>query len=607
MKKYIKIITLLLIFTFIFTGKVEAKDNIEITNWNVKADVLDEGSIVISEYITFKFSGSYNGVFREIKTQDTDGIENLIVSEQGSISNFKEVKKGKNGDEGIYEVDKSKDGVNIKIYSPSKNTEKTFILSYKVKNVCKKYNDAGELYYSFLGKENKTLIHSFNVNINFPYNFHKDEVSIFAHGPLNGEIKFVNNSTINLNVKNVSEGNLVAGRIVFPKEYIKNSTNIVNKNGYNDIVEEEKGYARKIEENKVKKEKNKIFGKYISQFLSLLAFFIFVISKLKYRREKFSEDYISYGLPEECTPAVLGYFYNFAVNSNTILATILDLNRKGYLNLEEIGGEENSKGRKKSKTKIYKISRIRQDAELLEHERFFMNWIIDEVGDGYYATTEGIKKYSEKHVSEFINKNTEWTKLIKEEVNNRGYYDLSARKYSIKLMIISAVMFALSIPLIVISGGYGVLSFALFLVLFLWSAIGLYNKKTPRGERQYEKWKRFKESIEKERKSELFSDYPMDKYFIYSLVLGIDDRKINGYKDYIENNSNYNNGYYNTNSFLWFYFYAGMFNNKTGKNEFSSSIGSAFSSSTPSTGSGGGFSGGGGFGGGAGGGGAGGF
>ena len=597
-KSFIDMIILCLIIIFGITAEVSAKDSIEITNWSVKCDILNDGSILVNEYINFDFSGNFNGVFREIKTNDTDGIENLNIYEMGKNGEvaLKRVDKGKKGQSGIYEIESSKQGENIKIYSPAKNEKKTFKLVYKVKNVCKKYEDIGELYYSFLGKDNETPIKQFNVNINFPYDFNKDDVKIFAHGPLNGLIKFVNNSTVNLNVKDVEDGDLIAARLIFPKGYIKRSTNLVNGLGFDKIMREERGYSEKIENNRVKKENRRIFGKYISIFITIVSFIIFLISNFKYRSEKISKDYLGDILPEECSPAVLSYFYNNTIFSEVILATILDLNRREYLKIDEL--EKDCKN-KKDKDVNYIIKKIKEDSFLLDHENYFMSWIIDNIGDGHSVTTEQIKKYSKKHDAEFIDEHNKWIELIKEEVDKREYFDLKKRKKASTLIKVSLLLGVTTIPLIIISGPYGFIALVICLILLLWSSISLYNRKTSYGQREYYKWSKFKQNIIKGNTKNAFNIYPMDKYFIYAIVLGIDDKRINEFETIIEDNR-----YSNNDNFLWLYLYSGMFNHKTGENNFTSSIDSAFTSSLPSSGSGGGFTSGGG---GAGGGGAGGF
>lgn len=607
MKKLFGILTLFFILIFILMGNVKAEGNIKIINWNAKCDITDDGSIIINEYITFRFNGGFNGVYREIITNGTDGIDNLKVIEKNAKGDilFKKTSKGANGQSGVYEINQSTDKVNIKIYSTVRNGEKTFNIVYKVKNVCKKYNDAGELYYSFLGKENKTYIENFNVNINPPYTFSKDKVKIFAHGPLNGVIKFINNNTINLNVSNVSENNLIAARILFPKEYIKNSNKIINDNGYAKILEEENYYANKVKEEKLRKEESRKKGKYASIVVSLFGIYVIVASNKRYKRKNmFKIDPMDI-LPSECTPAVLSHFYKLNIDSTALLATILDLNRKGYFQIEEIKEEaftDNSTDKRKNKGKNYKIIKVREDELLLQHEKYFMKWIIDKIGDKHSATTERIREYGKKDSAAFMRGHNEWTNLVKEETKRRGYFDLKCRDYGVTIMALSIIMILISIALIALSGFYGLIAMIPYIVL-IWICINkLIYRKTDYGNMEYEKWKSFKKNILKKDKEKLFNMYPMDRYFIYSLVLDIEDKKLNEFKD-IFNNIGFNN-YYNGYGFYWFYFYSGMYNNKTGENDFNVSINSSFNSAGPSTGGGGAFSSGGG---GVGGGGAGGF
>ncbi|WP_051541919.1 DUF2207 domain-containing protein [Clostridium lundense] len=608
MRNFIRTLTLFFILTFILNTNVEAKGSIEITNWNVKCDVVEDGSIIINEYITFKFSGNFNGVYREIVTTDTSGIDDLKVIEKGTNTDrlFKKVDKGQEGKSGIYETNQFNDNVSIKIYSPSKDGEKTFNIVYKVKNICKKYNDVGELYYNFLGKENKTYIDNFNVNINFPYAFQKDRVKIFAHGPLNGVIKFVNNNAINLNVSNVSENNLVAARIVFPKDYIKSSNNIINKDGYAQIMEEEKYYINRIKEDEARKEESRKKGKYASVIVSLLGIYIILASKKRYKEKDVLEINEIDMLPSECTPAVLSQFYNLSIDSKALLATILDLNRKGYFKIEEIPIEEpnekTSWGKIKDKPKNYNITKVKDDELLLEHEKYFIKWIIDRIGDAYSVTTENIKEYSKKNSGDFVQAYNEWTNLVKEETKKRGYFDLKSADYGVTMVGLSIVMIIISIALMVFSGLYGLMAMTPYIILIGICINKLIYKKTDYGIKEYKRWRNFKESILKKDKEYLFHMYPMDRYFVYSLVLGIEDKKINEFKDVIDNI--YHNDGYNYYGYGWLYFYSGMYNGKTGLNDFNTSINSSFNVSGPSVGGGGGFSSGGG---GAGGGGAGGF
>src|SRR5699024_4745612 len=130
-----------------------------------------------------------------------------------------------------FTVTNNKDNISIKIFSPSKKEEKTFRLSYVIKNVAVKYNDTGELYYKFLGRGNDTPIGFFRVNVKLPDNIN-NRVKIFAHGPLNGNINFKGDDLVKLEVDDVLADTFVEARILFPVDFIPNSTHMVRGNKY---------------------------------------------------------------------------------------------------------------------------------------------------------------------------------------------------------------------------------------------------------------------------------------------------------------------------------------------------------------------------------------
>lgn len=72
------------------------------------------------------------------------------------------------------------------IFSPAKDETKTFRIEYVLKNVAIAHTDIGELYYQLIGESNTERIDYFEAAIHLP-EINKDDVKIFAHGPLNGE------------------------------------------------------------------------------------------------------------------------------------------------------------------------------------------------------------------------------------------------------------------------------------------------------------------------------------------------------------------------------------------------------------------------------------
>ena len=570
-----------------------AEGSLYIPRWNVESELLTNGDLYVEEDITFDFSGDFNGVFREIILDKTNGVKDINVFEmvKGKEIEYDKIRGGKDGDTQVYEIFGASDRKEIKIYSPSKDEKKTFRLKYTVKDVAIKYNDTGELNYKFLGDENKTDIDFFSVNIKLPEN-KTNKVKIFAHGPLNGKIIFAKEDTIHMEVENVPSDTFIEGRILFPVKFIADSYNLVDKNAYNEIIDEEINLQREVTEKAIKAEKRKSIFNNIALIIGGAMVIVITLIMNSLRREiNIYEKVDSSPLPAECTPAVASYLLNFSLGSNAVMATILDLARKEYINIED-GGEY------KKKTSNIILTKIKEDENLLSHEGFFMNWLFKHIGTGNKVETEKIEKYAKKNYTLFWKNYTEWQKKVKEDAFKLGYFDNRGKNRGIIVLILSAISFVISIISLAFGSMFGL--FPLFTSIFgIIYSITLSLRKSDLGFKQYKKWNEFAKYM-KVNRSDLDSDifkYPLDKSLIYALALGVDRKALNKYKIYAEES-------YGINPWVYWYFYTAGHRNNAFDNSINRAFGSVTSSGS-STGSGGGFSGGGG--GGAGGGGAGGF
>lgn len=591
---------LLFIIIFLFSSITisSADELVIIPNWHIESMLLENGDLSITEYITFKFEGKFNGVFREVVLDKTSGIEDIKVAEiiRNDELEYARVNNAKKGDSAVYLIVEDEDVKKIQIFSPSKDEEKTFKISYTVKNVAIRYNDIGELYYKFLGNENETPIDNFTVEIKLPKNDVDDKVRIFAHGPLNGKIIRKTNDIVYMQVKDVPRKTYVEGRILFPIDFIPNSSNIVNKNNYENILNQELAFQRSMEEKAVLDLAVKKTLGNISFIAAIAELFIFIILLLKLKRGNNTiEISWSASIPEECTPAVAAYLTNMAIDTNTIIATILDLFRKGYIRIDE--GEEYKE--KKKKYKEFIITKVKDvDDSLLSHEKYFINWILNEIGNKRIVTSKDIEEYSENNFKKFYDSYYSWQKKIKEDSIKKGYFDKGSSKYGTFLVIMSVITIVFSIVSLI----YGsLLSLILLItsVVLLTYGITLFFRKSDYGYSQYKKWLRFKKYISNSKNYDDiddFSRYPLDISLIYALALGIDKKMIKGL-NLFSNNQEY------VYSSGWLYWYILFSENKN--NTFQKSIDNSFGKVSSTTGSGGGFTAGGG--GGAGGGGAGGF
>ncbi len=597
MKKYI-IFTLIFILVLL-PMNVFAEESLSISKWIVASELMENGDLQITEDLTFVFKDEFNGVFRDIVLEGTDGISNIELFEivDGMEVPYTLNQNAKKGDRNVFSSEEDNNSINLMIFSPSEDEEKTFRIKYTLLNVAVMHSDTGELYYKYLGDENKTPIDYFSVNLILP-EFNREDIKIFGHGPLNGTINFTDTDLIRLKVDDVPTRTYIEARILYPKDYTPLSNNTGNKD-LNELLDEEASYAKGIEERERRKETNKgIFNKISIALIALGAVVSAFLLKLTKRNPDIYNSMDSLN-PKDISPAELNIFINQYADSRGLLATIFDLARREYISIDEIeiSNEKKKKSRKKEEFLFTRKNLL--DNSLLDHESYLLDWLFNTIGDGNSLSTIDIEKYRTKKMMEFNKKQTEWIKLVKEQLDSRDYYDKKHKSTGLLSLILSIAIFIVGIISIVFGGLYGIGAILVSIILFIYG-IWLMNRKSDEGYIQYGLWRDFKKEFDNY--GDLDIGIPKDLTLIYAVALGLNMKKLE------QQRISYGNDYY---PMYWGYWYFMHINKKGGSafedrfnNSFYGSTGTSNPNST-SFGGGGGFTGGGG--GGAGGGGAGGF
>ena len=166
-------IIFIILINIFFQNNVEAK-SYSVEDMKIEATINQDGSVGIEQELTYKFNGSYNGIyitvpfeyedkeFKEIVTNNRidDNLYNgksVTVQSVSEISGeeivYKEINESQatNGIKGYFSNTQESDLQRIKVYSPSQDTTKTFKINYTINDLCVMHNDIGELYYNFIG------------------------------------------------------------------------------------------------------------------------------------------------------------------------------------------------------------------------------------------------------------------------------------------------------------------------------------------------------------------------------------------------------------------------------------------------------------------------
>ncbi|APM39568.1 DUF2207 domain-containing protein [Clostridium kluyveri] len=495
-----------------------SSEEIALSKFNIETTIKEDGSIDMVELITYNFKKKFNGAYRDISIRNTEGIYDIkvsFISEAGQETPFRKVTDAKNGDNNVFEISKqNKDLYRLKIYSPSKNEEKTFKIAYTMKNVVTKYKDTGELFYEYWSDYNETKIDNLKIHINLPYNMENQDIKAYYHTVSSGNIS-VKNGTVEYTFPHINSKELVEARVLFPASSIPLSPKTRNENALDRILSEEADYREKQQQKIALALARKKTFNYVS-IISVLFFLIFILIIWRKFRNNNQDVYSIYSppeLPEECTPAVAAYLVNRTATGRTIYATLLDLWRKGYLTIKKAEPEN-----KKDKIN-FSINKVEKDSgELLNHERYFMNWLFDKLGNGKSVTTSSIKKANKK--SPFYHDSQEWSNLIREEVKSRNYYDKKANRTGIWLIAFSIIGIIISIVSLAFGAGMGILSLLASVITMI---CGVYYcvKKSPKGQSRYNNWIKFIKYIKNTDFTCDLNTHYIESYIPYAEALNI--------------------------------------------------------------------------------------
>ncbi len=598
MKKILLFLILLLPFSVKAYG---------IDNYNIDATVLEDGSLHVIE--TFEMNGSFNGMERIINyksnydasslaplgdSQIYNGSDIELISIKG-VSNVKDingdefinVSSANKGEYGKYTISKNVYGYTYMIYNPDKY-KKVFYIEYIIKDMAITHNDVSELGWNIFTFMRESIKH-LNIDIHIPNN--KELLRVWAHGPLYGESKIIDNETLNIQIDKLDAYEAIDVRFVFDK--ILNTTKQTDEDVLDKIISIETVLANEANQAREKlKQEDRINYTITIIYISVL-FFLIINTYFKYDREYksiFNHEYLR-DFPSNYSPSTVGYLIRKKVNNDDLSASILDLIRLGAIEFEEIN------------KKNYLFKRGKQ-IELTKEQEKVMKFVF-EYEDVSKIKLSDIKKKANKNYNKFISLYNDWKDEATFTAQCEGFYEEKTDRKTICVVIcIVGILFMVSQARINFLNIIAIFLSIAAIIYFI-----VYKKRSIKGNEEYNKWlalKKFMEDFGTMDKKELPEVKLWDKYLVYAITLGCADKLAKVMKIRISEIQEQETtldlfDYYSFNRFLLF--------NRTLNKTINSSIQTAHSaqiaasSSSSGSGFGGGFSSGGGsFGGGGGGG-----
>jgi uncharacterized membrane protein len=479
----------------------------------IEAEVLEDGSMIVTEERTAAFDGTYQGMFLWIETQGATRVTEMSVAENGR--EYSHHPGSAYGPPGTFITIEEPDQFYVDWSFNASNETRTFILRYRIENLILVHEDTAELYYQFIGDHWESRVDNVLVRLQLPAGANPENMRAWGHGPLHGEVALHDNGQVTWNVSPLPARTFLEGRVTFPTSLVPAATQQTERVALPGILEEEEGLARQAN-----------LQRQLARFLWIAAILIILGSLAlaytiwrRYGKEftpTFDGDYFR-ELPADYTPAELGVLWRFGKPSaEDLTATLIDLARKGHLRLDEYTPEK--RGLFGGKKQDYRITRLTNEATLTAHEQKFLTFLFSEVASGKQELTFiELENFAKKSQTRFYKFWQDWQQTL--STHGDHFFDHSTMIGKAITLTLGVIMFPLAFL------AMNILTPALIIGSIILVVTGItLRRRSQTGVEDFVRWRAFRRFLlhfsEMERHN-IPSLVIWEHYLVYAISLGV--------------------------------------------------------------------------------------
>ncbi len=311
-KNYYKLLFISFFLLLVFPISVSADDGYQIENYDVDIKVNENNVLNITETIDVNFTLSSHGIIRKIPYKNTYHRKDNEIQTKAIIENVNVSEP--------FSMYKENNNVNLKIGDKYETIigPKRYVIKYNYDVGDDNLDDFDDLYFNIIGTEWDTEIKNVTFKIEMPKEFDKTLINFTV-----GRYGATYHEDVIYNISN----NTIAG-------YVKPGLygNALERNeGLTVRIELEEGYF--VNERIVFDPTKIIVYGLLSTSVLIISFAILIFKKYGYREKSLIVP--EYIVPDNLTPAEIGYLYNGHTKNEQIISLIIYFANKGYLQIIE--------------------------------------------------------------------------------------------------------------------------------------------------------------------------------------------------------------------------------------------------------------------------------
>ena len=482
----------------------------------VEARLLPNGDMRVKETRVMAFHGGFSRYRRQIPAKGFGEMRILRVAE--SAIDYQRVSAANGRPVGKYIFTTGREAgsevYNVELYFAAKDEARTFVIEYLITDAVKVHADTAEFYWQFIGRKRSVDIGRMTVSLDLPPGARADEIRVWGHGPLRGEVRKISATQLGWQTTDLPKSRFLEGRVTFPARLVPQAKVLTGRTALPGIVAEEQRWA---DERAAEQRKNWAIlaaSAGIGLVGCLAAWWIYRRYGRKYRGPLELDYYRE--LPGDYSPAEAGYLVELgSLKPQAVSASIMDLARRGYLRLESATTPE---------AKDVLVRRLRApDDKLRPHELQLLDFLFRQVGQGqttvWFSALKIFRKAEQQAMADFV---TAFRSEVAGSVAAMGYFEVfqTGRKIGKAVFYIGLAgvvgfytykLFAPMLAAMTVTGAF---------LLVWWQSRSL----TQPGQWQYDQWqafRRFLKDFSNLDRAQLPQLILWEHYLVYATALGV--------------------------------------------------------------------------------------
>lgn len=228
---------------------IKAAGSYEITGYNATADILEDGSIELTQKITYAFDGDFNGVYYDQNLTKIKQLSDVFVAvtQAGQTTTLKEATTGANN---TYQLLQEADKLRIKVFHKVSDEDVTLTYRYKLTGLITNYRDTAELNWKILGAGWDEPVQNIKVTLNLPTR-PQNELQAWTHGPLTGYTAVdKKQGKVTLTLAELPTDQFLETHLLFPTAVTAKNPQFVDKDAKQSIQRSEAALAKAANEKR---------------------------------------------------------------------------------------------------------------------------------------------------------------------------------------------------------------------------------------------------------------------------------------------------------------------------------------------------------------------